>query len=116
MALAATVYMSLLGKTGFRQVANLCYQRAHYAANTVAKLPGFSITDPSPFFHEFVVKCPRPASEINAHLLEHDILGGYDLGQLNPSLSNYMLIAVTEMTSKDDIDLLAEVLLEVSNA
>ena len=56
-----------------------------------------------------------PASEINAHLLEHGILGGYDLGQEYPSLKNHMLTAVTEMNSKEDIDMLVEVLAEVNH-
>ena len=58
---------------------------------------------------------PSPAAEINAHLLEHGILGGYDLGQDYPALKNHLLIAVTEMNSKEDIDVLVEVLSEVSH-
>jgi glycine dehydrogenase subunit 1 len=54
--------------------------------------------------------------EVNAHLLEHGILGGYDLGQDYPALKNHMLVAVTEMNSKQDIDVFAEVLSEVSHA
>jgi glycine dehydrogenase subunit 1 len=53
-------------------------------------------------------------AEVNAHLLDHGILGGYDLGQDYPSLANHMLVAVTEMNSKEDIDTLVEVLSEVS--
>lgn len=115
MALAATVYMSLLGKHGFKQLANLCYQKAHYAAEQISKLDGYSVVSQTPFFHEFVVKCPKPVEEINWHLLDHDILGGYDLGQDYPSLAGHMLIAVTEMVSKDEIDALCEALEEVNN-
>jgi glycine dehydrogenase subunit 1 len=115
MALAATVYMSLLGKHGMRQLAELCYHKAHYAARKLAGIPGYSLWSEAPFFHEFVLRCPAPVEEINAHLLEHDILGGYDLGQDYPGMENHMLIAVTEMNSAAEIDELAEVLAEVSN-
>ncbi len=111
MALAATVYLSLLGEQGLRQVAELNYHKAHYAAERIAALPDFELWQPqTPFFNEFVLKCPLPVADINEHLLEHGILGGYDLGEVYPSLANHMLLAVTEMNSRDDIDLLAETL------
>jgi glycine dehydrogenase subunit 1 len=115
LALGAAIYMSVLGKTGMRQVANLCYQKAHYAAETLSKIPGYGLCFSDPFFHEFSLCCPKPAAEINAHLLDHGILGGYDLSQDYPSLPNHMLIAVTEMNTKEEIDMLAEVLAEVSH-
>ncbi len=113
IALAATIYMSLLGKSGFKQVANLCYQKAHYAASQIARLPGFELVSQTPFFHEFVVKCPRPVDQINNLLLDQGILGGYDLGKDFPVLKNHMLIAVTEMNSRDEIDALVDALAEV---
>jgi len=115
MALAAAVYLSLVGKRGLRQVAELCYQRAHYAADQLGKIKGYGLQFPAPFFHEFVLRCPQPAAEINEHLLEHGILGGYDLGQDYPALNNLLLIAVTEMNSKEEIDALVEVLSEVEH-
>ncbi len=115
MALAATVYMSILGKHGFRQVSELCYHKAHYAAREIAKLPGYSLWSKAPFFNEFAVHCPAPVSEINDRLLEEGILGGYDLGQDFPELANHMLIAVTEMNTREDIDFLVDLLAEVSN-
>lgn len=115
MVLAAAVYLSLLGKTGLRQVAELCYHKAHYAAEKISAIPGFSLCYNTPFFHEFMVCCPRPVEEINLHLLDHGILGGYDLGKDYPSMKNHMLIAVTEMNTRDQIDLLCEVLEEASN-
>ncbi len=115
MALASAVYLSVLGKTGLRQVAELCYHKAHYAAEQLRRIKGFETCFDDPFFHEFSLCCPRPVAEINAHLLEHGILGGYDLGQDYPALKDRMLIAVTEMNSKDEIDALVEVLSEVSH-
>lgn len=115
MALASTVYMSLLGKNGLRQVAELCFHRAHYAAASIANLPGYSLWSQAPFFDEFVIKTPAPVTEINDLLLDHDILGGYDLRQDYPELARHMLIAVTEMNTREEIDRLVTVLSEVSN-
>jgi glycine dehydrogenase subunit 1 len=113
LALASAVYMSTLGKTGLQQVANLCYQKAHYAASELSKIDGFGLCYSSPFFHEFVLCCPKPASEVNEYLLEHGILGGYALGNDYPSLENHILMAFTEMNSKQEIDTLVEVLKEM---
>lgn len=115
MALASAIYLSLLGKHGLRQVAELCYHKAHYASRRLSRLPGYALWSEAPFFNEFVLQCPAPIQEINDHLLEHGILGGYDLSQDFPAVKNLMLIAVTEMNSKEDIDSLAEVLGEVSH-
>ena len=109
-ALTAAIYLSLLGKEGLREVASLCYNKAHYAAKKISELKGFEILNPGPFFHEFVVKCPKPVEDLQEHLLEHGILGGYDLSGSYPIFENCLLIAVTEMNSKQDIDDLCLVL------
>ena len=116
MALASAVYLSLMGKQGLRQVAELCYHKAHYAAERLAALPGFSMWTKGPFFHEFVLHCPRPVADLNQALLDFDILGGYDLGQDYPELRDHMLLAFTEMNSREQIDALVEALEEVSHA
>ena len=108
MALAAVVYMSLMGRQGLRKVAELCFHRAHYAASEIAKLDGYTLVGEGPFFKEFVVRCPRPVAEINAALLERNIVGGYDLSGDYPHLGNAMLVAVTEMNSREEIDALIE--------
>ncbi len=110
MALAATVYLSVVGKGGLREVAELCYHKAHYLADEIAKLPGYDLWSGDEFFNEFVVRGPRPAAETNKLLLEHDILGGFDLQQDFPDMKNCMLYAVTEMNSRRDMDLLVRVL------
>jgi glycine dehydrogenase subunit 1 len=115
LALAATIYLSLLGKSGLRQVAELCYHKAHYTAEKISGISGFKICSNAPFFHEFVVCCPRPVEDINMHLLDHGILGGYDLGQDYPALKDHMLVAVTEMNAREDIDVFCEVLEEIAN-
>lgn len=110
MALAACIYLSLMGKQGMRRVAELCYHKAHYAANEIEKLDDFSVDRSLPFFHEFVVSCPRPVKEINDKLLQYGIIGGYDLGKDYPHLQNHMLLCVTEMNSREEIDTLVRVL------
>jgi glycine dehydrogenase subunit 1 len=115
MALAATVYLSLLGRNGLRQVAELCYHKAHHAADRIAALAGYELWSDAPFFNEFVVRCPAPAREVADHLLEDNILAGYPLGADYPGLEDCLLVAVTEMNSADDIDWLCAALEEVSN-
>ena len=104
MATAATVYMSTLGPEGFREVANRCYQNAHYLEDRLTSLPGYANALAAPFFHEFVVKCPRSASELNERLLEQGIIGGLDLGRVDPALSDHMLLCATELHDRESLD------------
>ncbi len=115
MALSACVYLSLMGKCGLKTVAELCYHKAHYAAQQINALDGFQVDMSKPFFNEFVVKCPQPVATINEKLIERGIIGGYDLGQDYPHLKDHMLVAVTEMNRKDEIDTLVEALKEVAS-
>ena len=110
-ALASTIYLAALGKSGLKQVAELCYHKAHYAASEIAGLPRYSLPSPGPFFQEFVVQCPLPVPEINRRLMERNILGGLDVGDRWP---HGMLLCVTEMNTKAEIDALAAGLAEVS--
>ncbi|MGQ9887121.1 MAG: aminomethyl-transferring glycine dehydrogenase subunit GcvPA [Aggregatilineales bacterium] len=114
MALAAAVYLSLMGKTGLRQVAELCYHKAHYAADRINALDGYAVDTTKPFFNEFVVKCPRPVREINARLLDQGIIGGLDLSADYPHLNNHMLLCVTEVNTRAEIDALVSVLEEAA--
>lgn len=115
MALASTVYLSALGKNGLKQVAELCYHKAHYAAENINSIKNYKTISSEPFFHEFIVQCPKPVEDINLHLLDHGILGGYDLKKDFPQLSNHMLVAVTETITKEEIDLFCNILEEVSH-
>ncbi len=102
-ALAAGVYLAVMGRRGLRQVAELCYHKAHYAARRINALPGFEVRS-GQFFREFVVRCPRPPAEINARLLERKIIGGYELSRDYPHLADCMLLCVTEMNPREQID------------
>ena len=103
-ALTAAVYLSALGPRGLRQVAELCWHKAHYAAAQIVGLAGYTV-EPGEFFHEFVVRCPRPVGRINGRLYEkHGIVGGYDLSQEYPEMKDAMLLCCTEVTTKAQID------------
>jgi len=114
-ALAAAVYMAAMGKHGLRKAAELSYHKAHYAAALIDKLEGYAVKGNGLFFKEFVVQCPQPVAEINQRLLdEWGILGGYDLGRDYPELADHMLICVTEMNGRAEIEALAEALAGMS--
>jgi glycine dehydrogenase subunit 1 len=115
-ALAAAVHLAALGPRGLRRVAELCWHKAHYAADCIAKLPGFSV-DNAEFFHEFAVRCPMPVAALNRRLFTaHGIIGGYELGRDYPARRDSMLICCTEMNSREEIDRLVVALQEAGNA
>ncbi len=107
VALAATVYAQTLGPRGLRRVAELCYDKAHYAADCIDALNGYSVERGEEFFHEFVVRTTRPPAEINRALLDRGIIGGLDVSDFT---HNRMLICVTEMNTRAEIDALVEAL------
>jgi len=107
VALAVAVYLATLGKSGLRRVAELCYHKAHYAAERIARLNGYSLVFPEPFFKEFAIRCPVAPSRINQALFKEGIIGGLDISHM---IDNSMLLCVTEMNSKEEIDRLVRTL------
>jgi glycine cleavage system P protein (glycine dehydrogenase) subunit 1 len=116
LALATTIYLSALGKQGFRELGESCARNAHYAAERITSLRGFNFPFARPFFDEFVVTTPMPVEQVNAGLSARGIIGGYDLSQTYPELGNAALFAVTEARTRDDIETLVAALDEVVNA
>jgi glycine dehydrogenase subunit 1 len=132
VALAATVYLCAMGKQGLRRVAELCYHKAHYAAERIAGLAGYWLPLEGAFFNEFVIGCPRPVAELNQALLEEGIVGGLDvspgtdaglapeahppsaersgLRRLREPPEHAMLLCVTEMNTREEIDRLVQAL------
>lgn len=106
-ALASTIYLAAMGRHGLRQVAELCYHKAHYAASAIAGLDGYSLPQSGEFFQEFVVSCPEAPAKVNRRLMERNILGGLDVSD---RFENGMLLCVTEMNPREDIDLLVDAL------
>ncbi|MFN2184339.1 MAG: aminomethyl-transferring glycine dehydrogenase subunit GcvPA [Anaerolineae bacterium] len=114
-ALATSVHLAALGPSGLRRLAELCYHKAHYAASRIGALGAYEVVGDKPFIKEFVVRCPAPVDEINDYLLaEWGIIGGYDLGRDYPHLENHMLVCVTEVIRKDEIDALVDALSEAA--
>jgi glycine dehydrogenase subunit 1 len=108
-ALRASVYLSVLGKKGFREVASINMKNANYARGSIGRIKGFKI-DEVPIFNEFVVECPRPVSEIQKALLQGRIIGGLDISRFFPSLENHILFCTTERNTRKEIDRMCEIL------
>jgi glycine dehydrogenase subunit 1 len=107
IALSTAIYLAALGPRGLRRVAELCYEKAHYAADRIDGLAGYSVERGEPFFQEFVVRTPKPVAAVNQALLERRIIGGLDVSDL---LHNRMLLCATELNSHAEIDALVEAL------
>ena len=114
IALGAAIYLAALGKQGLRRVAELCYHKAHYAAARIDRLAGYEVLTRRPFFKEFVVRCPKPAGEIATALNQHKILPGYVLSRSFPERTHDLLVCVTELNTKAQIDQLVSALQEVA--
>ncbi|TGA96405.1 aminomethyl-transferring glycine dehydrogenase subunit GcvPA [Sporolactobacillus shoreae] len=108
-ALASSVAMIAFGKKGIRKLAEQNVQKAHYAVERLKK-ERLTIENEGSFFNEFVINCGKPVKEVNQALIKKGFIGGYDLGRDSASLKNKMLIAVTEMRTKIEIDQFAEAL------
>ena len=114
-ALAATVHMALLGRDGLRQLARTCHLGAQYLKRRIGELDGYQLVHSAPSFHEFVVRCPRPAAEVVDGVRdETDILAGFDLGRLDPTRADQLLVAVTERRTQEECDELVAALKEVA--
>ena len=111
--LAATVYMTLMGKEGLKEVAVQSTTKAHYLADEINKLDGFSLAFDAAFFKEFTVKTPIPAEEIIFKLKEKNIFPGIDLKQFG--YDKILLVAITEKKRTCDLDELIFNLREVTN-
>ncbi|OJU93427.1 MAG: glycine dehydrogenase [Solirubrobacterales bacterium 67-14] len=114
-AIAASVYMALLGPRGFEEIGRTILGRSHQAAETVARIPGVEVRFGDAFFKEFVADfngTGKTVAEINASLREQGIFGGLDLSGRFPELGQSALICVTEVHQDEDIALLGEALTE----
>lgn len=109
--LQTTIYLEALGKSGLKAVAELCWNKAHYAAKAIAEVPGFAVAQGT-FFKEFVVKTPVPAKEIVDKLERRGVVPGLELSRYYPKRTHELLVCVTEMNTKAQIDLLAQSLKE----
>lgn len=106
-ALAACVYLSALGKSGLKEVAGQCLQKAHYARERITRSERFRPAFNAPFFKEFAVATSLDPDEVNRELRQARIIGGYPLGRDYPELAGHLLFCVTEKRTREEIDHLA---------
>lgn len=107
-ALAATIYMTVLGKEGLREMGALCLKKAHYLQAQMIGSGKFKPLFTAPFFKEFAVTGTCDAAELNEKLLGHQIIGGYPLQKDYPELEKGWLLAVTEKRTRAEIDRFVE--------
>ena len=101
-ALASSIAMSALGKQGIYDIAVQNLKHANYAKQ-LFKHKGFEVLDGNSF-NEFVVKFDEPIKEVNLKLADQGIIGGFDLSEVSDDFNNHMLVAVTELRTKEEID------------
>src|SRR5215469_3726716 len=112
LAVGATIYMAALGKQGFRELGELCLQKAHYVFRKNTATPGYQASFGAPFFDEFVITAPVSAEKLQQHLAQAAIIGGYSLGKSYTGRPNDILFCITETRTKADIDYLVKVLMD----
>lgn len=111
-ALAATVYLSLMGPAGLRSVAERNFTIAHELAQRLSGLPGCSLVFDGPFFNEFVLQLPVPAEDVERELWDHGIISGLPLGRWWPERGHQMLFCATEIITEAAIHRLVAALAE----
>ncbi len=107
-ALRAHLYLSLVGKQGLKDVAQLCLAKAEYAKSRFRAIPGVEVMEANPTFNEFTVRLPINAADLIGQAIERGIAPGLPLGRFYPAMDNYMLVAVTEKRTRYEIGQLAE--------
>lgn len=112
-ALAAAIHLSLLGPQGLKKLAEMNFAKAEYAKEKLLGISGVKTALQGPTFNEFVLSLPQPVEGVLSKLREKKIFGGFDLKKDYPEIKNGLLVCVTEMLSKDDIDRFAEELKKV---
>ncbi len=115
-ATAASVYMTLLGKTGLEQAALLSAEKAQQASQKLFQLDGFEPYFEGPFVREFAIKTPVEAQKVIMALLKKNVLGGINAGRWYDGLDDCLIVAVTEKRSAEEIQLLADNLKELSQS
>ena len=102
-ALATSVFLSVIGKRGIKEMATKNMKKARYAKKALENA-GFEVLYSNRFFNEFVVKLDQEIKNVNNQLNDRGFIGGFDLGKVDESFKNHMLVAVTEIRSKEEID------------
>ncbi len=103
-ALMALIHLALLGRQGFKQVAALAYHKAHYLHDRLVEETSLKPVYRSPFFNEFVLETPQLGEDVVDALAERGILPGIRLDRFYPEMANRLLVAVTEMRTREELD------------
>ena len=112
-ALRASIYLSLLGKAGISELAKLNYDKAEYAKDCLGKIPGVQVKRSSPTFNEFTILINKNADVVVEKMIDKGFAPGFPLGRFYKGMNNYLLVAVTEKKTKNDIDQFAHALEKV---
>jgi glycine dehydrogenase subunit 1 len=109
-ALRAVVYLSLLGKQGIPEVARICAQKAEYAKVRLSQIRGIEVKKTTPTFNEFTLTLPMDAGEVVSRMIDKGFAAGFPLGRYYQGMDNYLLVAVTEKRTREEIGRFAEAL------
>ena len=112
-ALQAAIFMSMIGKGGLKEMAQLNLDKTEYAKQCLEKIKGVEVKRSSPTFNEFTVCLPKDASEVVGRMMDKGFAAGFPLGRYYKGMEKYLLVAVTEKRTKEEIDRYAEALQEV---
>ena len=112
-ALQAAIFMAVVGKNGLKEMAQLNLDKAEYAKQLLSKIKGVEVKRSAPTFNEFTVHLPKDASEVVAAMMKKGFAAGFPLGRYYPGMERYLLVAVTEKRTKQEIERYAKVLEDV---
>ncbi|MBU0604668.1 MAG: aminomethyl-transferring glycine dehydrogenase subunit GcvPA [Candidatus Omnitrophica bacterium] len=102
-ALRAVIYLSLMGKTGLKELASLNYDKAEFAKSVLEKIPGVTVKRSSPTFNEFTIALTKNADDIVYKMVDKGFAAGFPLGRFYKGMDNYLLLAVTEKRTREEI-------------
>ncbi len=112
-AVQASMFMALLGKQGMRQLAQLNFDKAEYCRELLEKIPGIQVKRSNPTFNEFTVCLNQDANSVVEAMIAKGFAAGFPLGGYYPGMENYMIVAVTEKRTREEIERYANALKEV---
>ncbi|MBF0504720.1 MAG: aminomethyl-transferring glycine dehydrogenase subunit GcvPA [Candidatus Omnitrophica bacterium] len=114
-ALQAAIFMSIVGKNGLKEMAQLNLDKAEFAKQLLSKIKGLEVKRSAPTFNEFTIHLPQDASGVVAAMMQRGFAAGFPLGRYYPGMERYLLVAVTEKRTKEEIERYAKALQEVLN-
>ena len=102
-AIAASIYLASVGKTGLRRIAELNMENAYFLRTALEGIPKVKVLTKGSIFNEFAIELPKPVQRVNDALFQKGIIGGFDLERYYPECKNQMLLCATEVKTKEDL-------------